>query len=74
MPKTSKDIRNITLRNHKTFMIRGEKGRIRCCLVQETDWLFIFKIVDAINEHDRRKLCISKVDYYLNAAIIQCVC
>ncbi len=34
-------------------------------------WLFIFKIIDEINENDKRKLCVSKVDYYLNNAIIQ---
>ena len=71
MPKTSDDIKNITLRKHNNYFVRGEKGKLKCMLVQETDWLFIFKVSNEINENDKRKFCISKVDYYLNTVIIQ---
>ncbi len=71
MPKTSEDIKKITFKKNNKFFVRGERGKLKCILVQETDWLFIFKILDEINENDKRKLCVSKVDYYLNNAIIQ---
>ncbi len=44
MPKTSEDIKKITFNKKNDFFVRGERGKVKCILVQETDGYLYLKL------------------------------
>lgn len=70
MVKTAGQIKNISFNKSTNFIIsdKEKESMYKCKLIQETDWLFIFKHI-----RTNKIICIRKVDYYLNASLIKVV-
>lgn len=74
MPRTSEFIKNLELDESKRYDIRVNQVKIKNCkLVQQTDWLFVFEEMFKPENKYKKKLCIQKVEYYLNNIVINCV-
>ncbi|MBP1926718.1 hypothetical protein J2Z76_002588 [Sedimentibacter acidaminivorans] len=71
MSITIDDIRKIFLDTNKKYMVKDNSNlrRLECCLTQQTDFLFIFTCTQ--ESYEKNKICISKIDYYLNHNLIK---
>lgn len=65
------DIKEMFLKLNKKYLVIDieTKKKIECCLTQQTDFLFVFTRVEETNF--KSKICISKVDYYLQPRLIK---
>jgi hypothetical protein len=64
------DIKEMFLKLNKKYLVKNTdtNKKIECYLIQQTDFLFIFARVEETNL--KAKICISKVDYYLQPRLI----
>ncbi len=69
-------IRNKCLSEEKIYDVKDESRQIRteCKLVQQTDFLFIFKPIKIRTQLDKREICISKVNWFLNPVLAKELC
>lgn len=67
------DIKEFSLNPNIKYVVKDDIRckRYECRLIFQTDFIFLFKIID-LNIYNN-KICISKVDYYLNRNIINSV-
>jgi hypothetical protein len=64
------DIKEMFLKRNKKYLVKDidTNKKIECYLTQQTNFLFIFTRVEETNLQS--KICISKVDYYLQPRLI----
>jgi len=63
-------VKNKFLDERKIYDVKDESRgiRLKCKLIQQTDFLFIFRPIEVKKELDKRVICISKVNWFLNQA------
>lgn len=64
------DIKNCSLDNKKRYLVidTTRSKAFDCTLIFQADFIFLFEIID--KNIPNNKICISKVDYFLNSRII----
>lgn len=64
------DIKRCSLNNEKRYLVRDttRSKTFDCTLIFQADFIFLFEIID--KDVPDNKICISKVDYFLNSNLI----
>lgn len=59
------------LNEKKIYDVKDESRgvRLKCKIIQQTDFLFIFKPIEVLKELDKRVICISKVSWFINQSL-----
>jgi hypothetical protein len=60
------------LDENKNYLVKSEgRGRKKCRLIQQTNFLFVFQPLEISNELDKRVICIAKVNCFLDRTLIK---
>lgn len=67
------NIKEKTFNENKYYDVKDESRGIvvKCKIIQQTDFLFVFQPLNVMRELDKRIICIAKVNWFLNRGLVK---